>query len=90
VRKRDRYAERLRRIPDFGDLTLSEARLVATRVDEVVVDGRRVLTFGTREVEALVAAIPRLGPRLRSWSAGGLAVSAHGTAHRDALTRANP
>jgi hypothetical protein len=84
VRKRDRYAEGLRRrIPDFRDLTLSEARVVAGLIDEVVVGGRRALCFGTRELEAVAAAIPRLGPRLRSWPAGGLAVSGPGTAAAD-------
>ena len=69
VRRRDRYADRLRRIPDFCDLTRAEARLLATLVDEVVVDGRRVLVFGARELEALVAAVPRLAARLLSWPA---------------------
>ena len=71
VRTRDRYAQRLRRIPELDDLTLSEARVVASLVDDVVVDGRRLLTFGTREAEALTAAIPRLAPRLRSWPLHG-------------------
>jgi len=83
-RRRDRYASGLRRIPDFADLTLAEARLVARLLDEVVVDGRRMLTIGTREVEALVVAVPRLASRLRSWPARGLEVTAPGEASCDA------
>jgi len=66
MRKRSRYANRLRELPGLTDLSLTEARLAARLVDVDVVDGERVLVLGIREREALIAAIPRLGPRLQS------------------------
>jgi len=64
MRSKNRYADWLRSLPWFRDLSRTEARFVARLIDDVCVDGKRTLVLGPRERTAIITAIPRLAPVL--------------------------